>query len=157
CSSRWASRSRTWQWRRRCMGRHRRRGSGGCWSGEQLLEGTTYMRQISRGLLLALSFAIVATVGCSSRCQVPSNLRAVLLPGGKAALRVPPEYQTSTEVDETLVLIPSNGAAITLRLNAHLPKEPGVASDVGVRFVRDQAKEKGLTVTEKKGKVYLTE
>jgi hypothetical protein len=122
----------------------------------ELLKGPSNMRSTARLLFLAFSFALIASFGCSSKSQVPANWRAVLLPGGKAAIRVPPEYRSSTENEETLVLLPSNGSAITLRLNLHLPTE-SVASDIGVKFVRDQAKEKGLTVTEKKGKVYLTE
>ena len=53
--------------------------------------------------------------------------------------------------------MPPNDPGVTLRFNLHYLEGAGLPSDVGATFVRDQAKKKQLQITEKGGKVIMTE
>jgi hypothetical protein len=99
----------------------------------------------------------LASFGCQSRDSTPADWKAHGLGKGQVTVRAPAEYSQGTDPEETLVLTPPNDPGVTLRFNLHYLEGQGVPADVGVQFVRDQAKKKNLSVTEKDGKIILTE
>jgi hypothetical protein len=108
------------------------------------------------------SWTLLATMGllsfgCRSRDSTPADWKKYALGKGQVTVRAPADYRQSTEPDETLVLTPPNDPGVTLRLNLHYLEGQGAPADVGVQFVRDQAKKKNLSITENDGKVLLTE
>ncbi len=111
-------------------------------------------RNSRSALMLVVCFLPVA---CQTRDSTPAGWKTHPLGKGQVTVAAPTDYLESTEPKETLVLTPPNNPGVTLRFNLHYVDRQGVPADVGVQFVRDQAKEKNLTVTEKDGKVFLTE
>jgi hypothetical protein len=105
-------------------------------------------------LLLVVCFLPLA---CQSRDSTPAGWKIHPLGKGQVTVAAPGDYRESTEPEETLVLTPPNDSGVTLRFNLHYLDGQGVPADVGIQFVRDQAKKKNLSVTEKGGKVFLTE
>ena len=108
------------------------------------------MPRISRWLLL--SVVCFLPIACQSRDATPAGWKTHPLGKGQVTVAAPADYRESTEPEETVVLTPPNDPGVTLRFNLHY-----LPADVGVDFVRDQAKKKNLSVTEKGGKVFLTE
>jgi len=96
-------------------------------------------------------------VACQTRDATPAGWKTHPLGKGQVTVAAPADYRESTEPNETLVLTPPDDPGVTLRFNLHYADGQGVPADVGVQFVRDQAKEKNLSVTEKNAKVFLTE
>ncbi len=104
-----------------------------------------------------LPLVCLLPLACQSRDTTPAGWKTHPLGKGQVIVAVPADYRESTEPDETLVLTPANDPGVTLRFNLHYLEGQGVPADVGVQFVRDQAKKKNLSVTEKGGKVLMTE
>ncbi len=104
-----------------------------------------------------LPLVCLLPLACQSRDTTPAGWKTHPLGKGQVSVAVPADYRESTEPDETLVLTPANDPGVTLRFNLHYLEGQGVPADVGVQFVRDQAKKKNLSVTEKGGKVLMTE
>jgi len=109
---------------------------------------------MSRYLLAAI---IIIVLGCQARDSTPADWKSFPIGKGQVKLRAPADYQQSLEPDETLVLRPPNDPGIALRFNLHYLEGADLPADVGVQFVRDQAKKKQLQVTEKSGKAVFTE
>jgi hypothetical protein len=91
-------------------------------------------------------------IACRSGDSTPAGWKSHALGKGQVTVAAPADYRESTEPEETLVLAPANDPGVTLRFNLH-----DLPADVGADFVRDQAKKKNLSVTEKGGKVCFTE
>ena len=96
-------------------------------------------------------------VGCQARDSTPSDWKSFPVGKGQVSVRAPADYKQSSEPEETLVLTPPNDLGVALRFNLHYLEGAGLPADVGSQFVRDQAKKKQLQVTEKGGKVIMTE
>jgi hypothetical protein len=95
--------------------------------------------------------------GCQARESPPADWKSHPLGKGQVTVRAPADYRQSSEPEDTLVLTPPNDSGVTLRFSLHYLEGKGLPEDVGSKFVRDEAKKKNLAVTEKGGKVYLTE
>lgn len=106
------------------------------------------------GLMLVGCFLSMA---CQTRDSTPAGWKTHPLGKGQVTVAAPADYRESTEPKETLVLAPPNNPGVTLRFNLHYVDRQDVPADVGVRFVRDQAKEKNLSVTERDAKFFFTE
>jgi hypothetical protein len=112
-----------------------------------------------------LAVACAFPVGCQNRDSTPASgstpagrntYHYFKLGRGQVGVTVPADYPDSTELPElTLVLTPPNDPGVTLRFNLHYFADG--PADVGVQFVREEAKKKNLSVTEKGGKVIMTE
>src|SRR5262245_59260086 len=76
--------------------------------------------------------------------STPAGWKSRPVGKGQVTVAAPADYRESTEPEETLVLAPANDPGVTLRFNLH-----DLPADVGVDFVRGQAKKKNLSVTEK--------
>ena len=113
------------------------------------------MPRNSWSLLLAL--VCILPLACQSRDSTPAGWKSHQLGKEQVTVAAPTNYRDSTEPEETLVLTPPNDPSVVLRFNLHYLEGQGVPADVGIQFVRDQAKKKNLSVTEKSGKVFLTE
>ncbi len=96
-------------------------------------------------------------MACQSHDSTPAGWKTHSLGKGQVTVAAPADYRDRTEPEETLVLTPPNDPGLTLRFNLHYFEGQGIPADVGIQFVRDQAKKKNLSVTEKGGKVFLTE
>jgi len=107
--------------------------------------------------LVILAVVCLLPVACRSHDSMPEGWKSHLLGAGQVTVAAPADYRESTEPEQTLVLTPPNDPGLTLRFNLNYAEREGVPADVGVRFVRDQAKKKNLSITEKGGKVFLTE
>lgn len=109
--------------------------------------------------LWSVFFVVVSILpmACQARDSTPAGWKSHPLGKGQVTVAAPAEYRESAEPEETLALTPPNDPGVTLRFNLHYLEGQGVPSDVGVQFVRDQAKKKKLSVTEKGGKAILTE
>jgi len=109
-----------------------------------------------------LAFVLAGTwigvgLGCQANDGIPAGWKSVPLGQGQVIVRLPPEYNTSLEPEETLVASPPGSGAIELRFSLHYPEGPGVAEDIGEQFVRHQARKQGLKVTEIGDKVFPTQ
>src|SRR5262245_3774060 len=104
-----------------------------------------------------LPLVCLLPVACQSRDSTRAGWKTHPLGKGQVTVTAPPDYRERTEPEETLVLTPPNDPGVTLRFNLHYLEGEGVPADVGVQFVRDQAKKKNLSVTEKGGTVFMTE
>ena len=104
--------------------------------------------------LLVVCFLPLA---CQSRDSTPAGWNTHPLGKGQVTVAAPADYRDKMEPEETLLLTPPNDPGVTLRFNLHYLEGQGVPADVGIQFVRDQAKKKNLSVTEKGDKVFLTE
>lgn len=100
---------------------------------------------------------LTAVAGCKSKSPVPADWKAVPVGKGEVTVSAPKDYVPGSEPDDTTMLTPPGDPGIVLRLNFHQMDKPGVPKDIALRFVRDQAKEKGLTVSEKGDKAFFTE
>lgn len=107
--------------------------------------------------LTVLAAMAIFSFGCQSRDSTPAGWKSLPLGKGQITVAVPADFGKGTEPEETLVLTPPNDPGITLRFNLHYLEGQGVPTDVGVQFVRDQAKKKNLSVTEKSGSVVMME
>ena len=94
--------------------------------------------------------------GCS-KDPVPSSWIVLPLGKGQITVRAPADYLQSSEINDTLVLTPPGDLGIILRFTLTWKDGPGAPKDLGHQFVRGQAKEKNLSVTEKGGKTIVTE
>ena len=104
-----------------------------------------------------LPMVCLLPVACRSGDSTPAGWKAHPLGKGQVVVAAPSDYRQSTEPEETLVLTPPNHPGVTLRFNLHYLEGQGVPADIGIQFVRNQAKKKNLAVTEKGGRALMTE